>query len=94
MKIGNNDIMLLLATIIATWAHASNFRENQLSEPRITKNLKFRYFLQIDFELDMCCYVADLSNITNWQHVGGRPSGRNFCRNFCLRHVPELKYHL
>ena len=91
LKIGNNDHMLLLATIIATCAHAENSRENQLSEP---KNLKFRYFLQIDFELHMCCHVTDLSNITNWQHVGRGPSGKNFCRNFCLPHIPELEFHL
>ena len=94
LKISNIDPILLLATIIATCAHADNSSENQLSEPKISKNLKFRYFLQIDFELHMYCHVTDLSNITNWQHGGRGPSCRNFCRNFCLPPIPELEFHL
>ena len=86
--------MLLLGTIIATGDHDENSKENQLSEPIFSKNLRFRQFLQIDFELHMCCHVADLSNITNWQHVGGRPSGRNFCRNFCLSLPRKLYFPL
>ena len=94
LKIGNNDAMLLLATIIASGDHDDNSRENQLSEPIFSKNLRFRQFLQIDFELHMCFHVTDLSNVTNWQHIGRRPSDRNFCRNFCLPPVPELEFHL
>ena len=91
LKISNNNRILLLATIIATGDLGDNSRENQVSEPIFSKNLRFRQFLRIDFELHMCCHVADLSNITNWQHVGGGPSGRNFYRNFC-RNPPRKLY--
>ena len=54
----------------------------------------FYMFLKMDFELHVYCREYDLSDITNWQHIGGGPSGRNFCRNFCLPLVPELNFHL
>ena len=42
----------------------------------------------------MCCHEFDLSNTTNWQHIGGGPSDRNFCRNFCLARPGILNFHL
>ena len=61
---------------------------------KISKNAFFRQFLEMDSGLHICCHGNDLSNITNWQHIGRRPSGRNFCRNFCLPLVSELNFHL
>ena len=54
----------------------------------------FRHFVKNDFELHLCCHEFDLSDITNWQHIGGGPPGRNFCRNFCLPLAPALNFHL
>ena len=54
----------------------------------------FRHFLKMSFQFHICCHWHNLSNITNWQHIGVGPSGRNFCRNFCLPPVPELEFHL
>ena len=54
----------------------------------------FRQKVKIDPEASICCHEFDLSNITNWQHIGGGPSDRNFCRNFCLPRTGTLNFHL
>ena len=84
LSMSNNDAMLLPASNIASWAHVDDSIRNRSKILRFSKNLDFLQFLKIDFEHHICCHVYDLSNITNWQHIGVRPSGRNFCRNFCL----------
>ena len=35
--------------------------------------LDFGHFLKISFQLHMCGHGLDLSDIINWQHVGGGP---------------------
>ena len=82
LKTSNNDAMLLSASFIPSGALADDSVKNQLSESRISKNLKFRHFLQIDFELHMCCHAHDLSNITNWQHIGGGALWQKFLSKF------------
>ena len=94
LKISNNDAMMLSATIIASGAPLDYSIENQLSEARFSKNRAFRQKVKIDFELHICCHGYDLSDITNWQHIGGGSSGRNFCRNFCLPRPGTLNFHL
>ena len=61
---------------------------------KVPKWAIFGHFLKMDFELHICCHGNDLSDITNWQHIGGGPSGRNFCRNFCLPRPGTLNFHL
>jgi len=86
--------MLLPASIIASGASVDDSVENQLSEPKKSKNLDFEQKVEIDSEAPICCHEFDLSNIINWQHVGGGPPGRNFCRNFCLPRPATLNFHL
>ena len=66
--------MLLPASFIASQAHDDDSTENPISEAKIPRNLSFGNILKIDFGLHMCCHVADLSNITNWQHIFGGAS--------------------
>ena len=94
LKISNNDDMLLSASIIATEASVDDSVANRLSEPKKSKNLDFGQKVENDFELYICCHEYDLSDITNWQHFGGGPSGRNFYRNFCLSCPGTLNFHL
>ena len=90
----NNDAILLPASNIASWAHVDDSIRNRSKILRFSKNLDFLQFLKIDFEHHICCHVYDLSNITNWQHIGGRPSGRNICRNFCLPTASQFTFLL
>ena len=85
LKTSNNDAMLLSASIIATGAPVDNSVENQFLDVKKSKNLHFGQKVKIDPEAPICCHEFDLSNITNWQHIFGGPSYRNFCRNFCPR---------
>ena len=94
MKTSNNDAMLLSASIIATRASVDDSVENQLLEVKKSKNLDFGQKVKSDFEPHICCHSNDLSDITNWQHIGGEPSGRNFSRNFCLPSSGTLNFHL
>ena len=94
LKTSNNDAMLLSASIIATGASVDDSVENQLSEAKKSKNLDFEQKVKIDPEAPICCHEFDLSNITNWQHIGGGPSDRNFCRNFCPPRPGTFNFHL
>ena len=82
-KMSNNDAILLSASIIATKASVDYTVENQVLKVKKSRNLDFGQKVKNDFDLHICCHGNDLSNITNWQHIGGGPSDRNFCRNFC-----------
>ena len=94
LKTGNNDAILLSASIIATRASVDDSVENQLLEVNKSKNLEFDQKVKSDFELHICCHEYDLSDITNWQHIDGSTPERNFCRNFCLPRSGELNFHL
>ena len=94
LKTSNNDAMLLSASIIATGASVEDSVENQFLDVKNTKNLHFGQKVKIDPEAPICYHEIDLSNITNWQHIGGSPSDRNFCRNFCLPRPGTLNFHL
>ena len=94
LKTSNNDAMLLSASIIATGASVDDSVENQFLDVKNTKNLHFGQKVKIDPEAPICYHEFDLSNITNWQHIGGGPSDRNFCRNFCLPRPGTLNFHL
>ena len=50
--------------------------------------------MKIDFELHICCYEYDLSNITNWQHISRGTPGRNCGRNFCPPRPGTINFHL
>ena len=56
--------------------------------------LDFGHFLKISFQLHMCGHGLDLSDIINWQHIGGGPPDRNFCRNFWPPRPWTLNFHL
>ena len=71
--------MLLSASIIASRASVDDSDENQLLEVKKSKNLDFEQKVKIDSEAPICCHEFDLSNIINWQHLGGGPLGRYFC---------------
>ena len=71
LKMSNNDAMLLPASNIASWAHVDNSNQHPSMILRFSKNADFWQFLKIDFEHHICCHDYDLSNITNWQHIGG-----------------------
>ena len=91
MKIGNNDAMLLSASIIATGASVDYSVENQVLKVKKSRNLDFGQKVKNNFDLHiLCCHGNDLSNITNWQHIGGGPSDRNFC----LPRPETLNFHL
>ena len=94
LQTSNNDAMLLTATNIASGAYDDNRSQNPSEILRFPKNLDFWQFLKIDFELHICCHDYDLSNIINWQHIGGGPSARNFCRNFCFLTASQSNFHL
>ena len=89
LKTGNNYAMLLPASNIASRAHDDNSNQNQSKNLRFSKNLEFWQFLKMDIELHICCHEYDLSNITNWQHIGGGPLwqqiGNKFLLPPCLR---------
>ena len=93
-KIGNNDAILLSASFIASGTFHDDCTQNLVLEVKISENFDFWQFLKIDFELHICCHDYDLSNITNWQNIGGRPSARNFCRNVCLLTASQSNFHL
>ena len=63
--------MLLSASIIATWASVDYSVENQVLKVKKSRNLDFGQKVKNDFDLHICCHGNDLSNITNWQHIGG-----------------------
>ena len=63
--------MLLAATNIASGDHDDNSNQNPFEILRFSKNLDFCQFLKIEFGLHICCHDYDLSNITNWQQIGG-----------------------
>ena len=90
----NNDAMLLSASIIATWASVDYSVENRVLKVKKSRNLDFGQKVKNDFDLHICCHGNDLSNITNWQHIGGGPSDRNFCRNFCPPRHGIFNFHL
>ena len=94
LKIENNDAMLLSASFIASGALHDDCTQNLVLEVKISENLDFCQYLKIEFTLHICCRDYDLSNITNWQHINARPSGRNFCRNFWLLIVSHINFHL
>ena len=94
LKMSNNDAMLLSASIIATWASVDYSVENQVLKVKKSRNLDFGQKVKNDFDLHICCHGNDLSNITNWQHIGGGPSDRNFCRNFCPPRPGTFNFHL
>ena len=94
LKTGNNDAMLLSASIIATGASVDYSVENQVLKVKKSRNLDFGQKVKNDFDLHICCHGNDLSNITNWQHIGRGPPGRNFCQNFCLPRSGALNFHL
>ena len=66
--------MLLAASNIAPEAHGDDSNQIQFEILRFSKNLDFRQFLKMEFEPHICCHENDLSNITNWQHIGGGAS--------------------
>ena len=61
------------ASIIVSEASVDDSVENQLSEAKKSKNLDFEQKVKIDSEAPTCCHEFDLSNIINWQHLGGGP---------------------
>ena len=79
LKISNIDALMLSASIIASGASVDYSVENQLEEAKKSKNLDFEQKVKIDSEAPICCHEFDLSNIINWQHLGGGPLGRYFC---------------
>ena len=66
--------MLLAASNIAPEAYGDYSNQNQSEILRFSKNLDFRQFLKMEFEPHICCHEHALSNITNWQHIGGGAS--------------------
>ena len=94
LKTSNSDAMLLSSSIIATGASVDYSVENQVLKVKKSRNLDFGQKVKNDFDLHICCHGNDLSNIANWQHIGGGPSDRNFCRNFCLPRPGTLNFHL
>ena len=91
LKNSNNDAMLISASIIATGASVDDSVENQFLDVKKSKNLHFGQKVKIDPEAHY--HEFDLSNYTNWQHIGGGLSDRNFCRNFCLPRPGTLHFH-
>ncbi len=57
--------MLLAELNIAPEACGDDSNQHQSEILRFPKNLDFRQFLKIEFELHICCHEHDLSNITN-----------------------------
>ena len=84
LKISNNDSLLLVASNIASWAHVDDSIRNRSKILRFSKNLDFLQFLKIDFEHDICYHVYDLSDIINWQHIGGGPLWQQISNTFGL----------
>ncbi len=81
----NNDAMLLPASNIASWANVDNSNQHPSMILRFSKNLDLlQLFLKIDFEHHICCNIYDLSNITNWQHIGGGPQWQQISNKFGL----------
>ena len=66
------------------------FKSKSIRNLRCSKNLDFRQFLKMEFELHICCHGNDLSDITNWQHTAGGP----LRWNFCLLRSGTLNFHL
>ena len=94
LKNSNSDAMLLSASYTSPWAHDDDSSPNQSKILRFSKNLDFWQFLKIDFEHHICCHVYDLSNITNWQHIGGGLCGNKSATNLCLPTTPQFNFHL
>ena len=90
----NNDAILLPASNIASWAHVDNSNQHPSTILRFSKNLDFWQILKIDFEHHICCHVYDLSNITNWQHIGGGLCGNKSATNLCLPTASQFNFHL
>ena len=90
----NNDAMLLPASNIASGAHVDDSNENQSKIPRFSKNLDFCQFLKTTCAVHICCYEYHLSDITNWQHIGGGLCGNNLATNFRLHPPSEPNFHL
>ena len=94
LKMSNNDVVLLPASNIASCAHADNSNQHPSTILRFSKNLDFWQILKIDFEHHICCHVYDLSNITNWQHIGGGLNGNKLTTNLWLPIAPQFNFHL
>ena len=84
--------MLLVASNIESWAHVDDSIRNRSKILRFSKNLDFLQFLKIDFEHHICCHVYDLSNITNWQHIGGGPLWQQIGNKFVPPHRPTIQF--
>ena len=63
--------MLLAASNITPEAYGDYSNQTPSGILRFSKNLDFRQFLKMEFEPHICCHEHALSNITNWQHIGG-----------------------
>ena len=84
--------MLLSASIIATWASVDYSVENQVLKVKKSRNLDFGQKVKNDFALHICCHGNDLSNITNWQHIGGGASVATHQQQMLLRHCPTIQF--
>ena len=94
LKMSNNDAMLLPASNIASWTHVDNSNQHPSTILRFSKNLDFWQILKMDFEVHICCNEYDLSNITNWQHIGGGLCGNKLATNLCLPNASQFNFHL
>ncbi len=94
LQTSNNNAMLLTATNIASGAYDDNRSQNPFEILRFPKNLDFWQFLKIEFELHICCHDYDLSNIKNWQHIGGGLCCNKLATNLCLPTAPQFNFHL
>ena len=85
----NNDAMLLSASIIVTEASVDYSVENQVLKVKKSRNLDFGQKVKNDFDLHICCHGNDLSDITNWQHIGRgtlwQKIGNRMLSPLCLR---------
>ena len=94
LKMSNTDAMWLPASNIASWTHVDNSNQHPSTILRFSKNLDFWQILKMDFEVHICCNEYDLSNITNWQHIGGGLCGNKLATNLCLPNASQFNFHL
>ena len=94
LKMSNSDGMLLCWSFMASGIHVDESDQNQSLPLKFWENLDFEQFLKMSFAPHISCHECDLSNITNWQHVGERPLWQRIGNKSLPPHVPEVNYHL